>query len=288
MSNQMDVQYFFDEDTSTFTYVVTDKASHKCAIIDPVMDFDMYAGQTGTSAIDPVIRYIKDHNLTLEWILETHAHADHLTSACYIQDQLGGKKGIGKHILDVLELWVPKFNTSHDTPLDGSQFEYLFKDGDSFTIGDLKVNVMHTPGHTPACLSYVIEDCAFVGDTLFMPHLGTARADFPGGNAEMLYESIQKLLALPDDTKIYVCHDYPEDGEKPECVATVAAHKENNKMVHLGVSKDEYIQFREARDKTLGVPKLILPSLQVNLRAGDLGDPEDNGIHYIKLPLNQL
>lgn len=284
----MNIHHFFDKDTATFTYVVSDEATQKCAIIDSVLDYDMNAGKASTVSADKVIAYVKENNLTVEWILETHAHADHLTASHYLKEKLGGKIGIGEHIKDVLEFWVPLFNTAHDTPLDGSQFDHLFKDGEVFKIGTIEVKVMHTPGHTPACLTYIIGDSAFVGDTIFMPYVGTARTDFPGGSAQTLYQSIQKVLSLPENTRIYTCHDYPPEGKEVGYVSTVAEQKAQNSMVHEGVSEAEYVSARNAKDKNKAVPRLLLPSIQVNLRAGDLGEPESNGIQYIKVPLNKL
>jgi glyoxylase-like metal-dependent hydrolase (beta-lactamase superfamily II) len=284
----MHIHHFFDKDTATFTYVASDEVTQKCAIIDSVLDYDMNAGKTSTVSADKVIAYVKENKFTVEWILETHAHADHLTASHYLKEKLGGKIGIGEHIKDVLEFWVPLFNTAHDTPLDGSQFDHLFKDGEVFKIGSIEVKVMHTPGHTPACLTYIMGDAAFVGDTIFMPYVGTARTDFPGGSAQTLYESIQKLLSLPENTKIYTCHDYPPEGKEVGYVSTVAEQKAQNSMVHQGVSEAEYVSARNAKDKGKAVPRLLLPSIQVNLRAGDLGKAENNGIQYIKVPLNKL
>lgn len=284
----MQIHHFFDNDTATFTYVVSDPATKKCAIIDPVLDYDMHAGKTSTSSSDKVIVYVKEQGLSVEWILETHAHADHLTGSHYLKEKLGGKIGIGEHIKEVLKFWVPLFNTAHDTPLDGSQFDHLFKDGETFSIGNIEVKVMHTPGHTPACVTYLMGDAAFVGDTIFMPYVGTARTDFPGGSAATLYRSIQKLLSLPETTKIYTCHDYPPQGQPEGYVSTVADQKTKNSMVHDGVSEAEYVAARNAKDKGKAVPRLLLPSIQVNLRAGDLGKAENNGVQYIKIPLNKL
>lgn len=284
----MHIEHFFDKDTATFTYVVSDDATSACAIIDSVLDYDMNAAKTSTLSADKVIGYVKEKGLNVEWILETHAHADHLTASHYLKEKLGGKIGIGEHIKDVLAFWVPLFNTAHNTPLDGSQFDHLFKDGETFTIGSIEVKVIHTPGHTPACLSYIIEDSVFVGDTIFMPYVGTARTDFPGGSAQILYQSIQKILALPEGTKIYTCHDYPPQGQEEGHVSTVADQKARNSMVHDGVSESEYVTARNAKDAGKAVPRLLLPAIQVNLRAGDLGQPEDNGIQYIKFPLNKL
>lgn len=284
----MQINHFFDKDTATFTYVVSDPATKKCAIIDPVLDYDMFAGKTSTVSSDKVISFVKEHSLSVEWILETHAHADHLTSSHYLKEKLGGKIGIGEHIKEVLKFWVPLFNTGHDTPLDGSQFDHLFKDSETFFIGSIEVKVMHTPGHTPACVTYLMSDAAFVGDTIFMPYVGTARTDFPGGSAATLYQSIQKLLSLPETTKIYTCHDYPPQGQPEGYVSTVVDQKAKNAMVHDGVSETEYVAARNAKDKGKAVPRLLLPSIQVNLRAGDLGKAEANGVQYIKIPLNKL
>lgn len=284
----MHIQHFFDNETATFTYVVSDDTSKKCAIIDSVLDYDMFAGKTSTVSADNVIAYIKNHGLIVEWILETHAHADHLTGSHYLKEKLGGKIGIGEHIKEVLKFWVPLFNTAQDTPLDGSQFDHLFKDGETFSIGNIDVKVLHTPGHTPACVTYLMGNAAFVGDTIFMPYIGTARTDFPGGSAAMLYQSIQKIFALPETTKIYTCHDYPPQGKQEHYVSTIADQKTQNIMVHEGISEDEYVAARNAKDKGKAVPRLLLPSIQVNLRAGDFASPEDNGLHYIKIPMNVL
>lgn len=284
----MQIHHFFDQDTATFTYVVSDPKSRKCAIIDSVLDYDMHAGKTTTVSADKVIAYVKEQGLSVEWILETHAHADHLTASHYLREKLGGKIAIGEHIKEVLKFWVPLFNTAHDTSLDGSQFDHLFKDGETFAIGSIEVKVMHTPGHTPACVTYLMGDAAFVGDTIFMPYVGTARTDFPGGSAQTLYQSIQKLLSLPETTKIYTCHDYPPQGQPEGYVSTVADQKAKNSMVHEGVSEAEYVAARNAKDVGKAVPRLLLPSIQVNLRAGDLGKAENNGVQYIKIPLNKL
>lgn len=285
----MNIQTFFDENTYTFTYIVIDEKTKKCAIIDPVLDFDFHSGKTWTASADKVIDYVTEHGLEVQWILETHAHADHLTGAHYLNQTFDAEIGIGEHIKEVLALWVPIFNTGEDTPLNGSQFGRLFKDGEHFTIGALEVKVFHTPGHTPACVSYLINDeVIFVGDTLFMPYLGTARADFPGGNSEVLYNSIQKILALPGHTQIMICHDYPQGNQKPSNVSTVEEQKKQNIMINETIGKENYIAARNLRDNGLEVPKLLLPSIQVNLRAGYLGDPEENGIQYMKIPLNQL
>lgn len=284
----MRIDHFFDAETATFTYVVSDPATKACAIIDPVLDYDMFAGRVSTISADKLIAHVQKQGLRVEWILETHAHADHLTGAHYLREKLGGKIAIGEHIKEVLRYWVPLLGTAHDTQLDGSQFDHLFHDNETFRIGGIDVRVMFTPGHTPACVSYVMGDAVFVGDTIFMPYVGTARTDFPGGSAEELYRSIQKLLSLPDHTRIFTCHDYPPEGKAESPVCTVADQKAKNSMVHDGVSEAEYVAARNAKDVGKAVPKLLLPSLQVNLRAGDLGKAEANGIHYIKIPLNQL
>jgi glyoxylase-like metal-dependent hydrolase (beta-lactamase superfamily II) len=289
----MDIKSFFEADTATFTYVVSDPATKICAVIDPVLNYDMASGKTATTSADEVIAYIKAQKLTVEWILETHVHADHLTAAQYVKQTLGGKIAIGEHVREVLAFWVALFNTAQDTKLDGSQFDHLFKDGEVFSIGTLKAQVIYTPGHTPACVCYHMGDVAmgdvvFVGDTIFMPYVGTARTDFPGASAATLYNSIQKLYALPDSTKLYVCHDYPKEGDEQQCSTTVAEQKRQNILVHQGVSEAEYVKTRNARDVGKAVPRLLLPSLQVNLRAGGFGTPESNGVQYIKIPVDKL
>ncbi|MDP5020614.1 MAG: MBL fold metallo-hydrolase [Rickettsiaceae bacterium] len=284
----MKIEPFFDNITNTFTYIIIDPETNSCAIIDSVQDYDASSGKTGTTSTDKIIKFIQDNQLNLEWILETHIHADHLTGAHYIKSKLGGKIGIGEHILQVLEYWVPIFNIKTDTPTDASQFDRLFKDGETFAIGNLSVKILHTPGHTSACVSYIIEDAIFVGDSIFMPHLGTARVDFPGGSAETLYESIQKILSLPDATRIFVCHDYPKENEKAGCLSTVKEQRESNIFINENITKEEYIKTRIQRDKTLPVPRLLLPSIQTNMRAGKLPMAEDNNVSYIKIPLNQI
>ncbi len=282
----MHIQPFYDPDTATISYVVSDPASGQCAIIDPVLDYDPASGTTATASADRIIDYVNASGLTVAWLLETHIHADHLTAAAYLKQRLGGKTGIGARIVEVLEHWVPVFNTAHDTPTDGSQFDHLFADDEAFAIGSLTARVIHTPGHTPACISYIIGDAAFVGDTIFMPYMGTSRTDFPGGNAATLYRSIRRILALPDATRLFTGHDYPPGGSQPAWQSTVAVQKETNILIHENVSESRYIEMRHERDKRLSVPRLILPSIQVNLRAGALGSPEDNGRQYIKIPLN--
>ena len=275
----MKIQDFFDPATNTVSYVVIDD-SKQCAIIDSVLDFDYASGRTNTANADNIIQYIEMKGLTVEWILETHVHADHLSAAPYLQERLGGDIAIGSHIQTVQETFGKVFNEGTEFERDGSQFDRLFRDGDEFMIGDIRAKVMHTPGHTPACLTYVIEDAAFVGDTMFMPDFGTARCDFPGGSASDLYDSIQKILALPDETRIFVGHDYAPNGRDFAWETTVKEQKELNIQI-AGKSKDEYVEMREARDAKLAHPKLIIPSLQVNMRAGEV--PET-----IKVPINKL
>jgi len=281
------VQHFFDEPTNTFSYVVRDPASQACAIIDSVLDFDYASGTTDVRSADEIVEYVRANGLSVEWILETHVHADHLSAAPYLHQKLGGKTGIGAHIRDVQEIFGKAFNAGTEFARDGSQFDRLFRDGDTFAIGGLECRVMHTPGHTPACLTYVIGDAAFVGDTLFMPDYGTARCDFPGGDARVLYQSIRKVLALPAQTRIFLCHDYKAPG-RDEYVhqTTVAEQREANIHVHDGISEDEFVKMRTERDATLDMPRLILPSVQVNMRAGEMPPPEDNGQVYLKVPVN--
>lgn len=286
MSNPI-VQHFFDEPTNTFSYVVRDPASQACAILDSVLDFDYASGTTDVRSADKIIEYVRSNDLSVEWILETHVHADHLSAAPYLHENLGGKTGIGAHIRDVQEIFGKAFNAGTEFARDGSQFDRLFEDGDTFAIGELKCRVMHTPGHTPACLTYVIGDAAFVGDTLFMPDYGTARCDFPGGDARVLYQSIRKVLSLPAHTRIFLCHDYKAP-DRDEFVhqTTVAEQREANVHVHDGVTEDEFVAMRTERDATLDMPRLILPSVQVNMRAGDMPPAEDNGQVYLKIPVN--
>ena len=281
----IEIKPFFDQETATFTYVVSDKNTHKVAIIDSVLNYDQYSGQVSTHAADKVINYINDNNLISEWILETHIHADHLTAAHYIKEKMGGKTGIGAKISQVLDFWIPIFNIGMDTPLDGSQFDQLFADNDLFKLGDTTIKVLHTPGHTPACVSYLIEDAVFVGDTVFMPDLGTARTDFPGGNAASMYDSIQRIFSLPDSTKIFTCHDYPPESRKENYVSTVKEQKKDNILINETVTKENYVKIRNKRDEGKAVPKLLLPSIQTNLRVGKFPNPESNGKSYIKIPI---
>ena len=283
-----DVQAFHDEATFTVTYIVSDPATKRAAIVDPVLDFDPAAGRTSTASADEVIACVEREGLEVEWILETHVHADHMTVAPYLRERLGGKIAIGRNVSTVQENFKRLFNLA-DLATDGSQFDHLFADGDTFDIGELEGRIIATPGHTPDCVTYVIGDAAFVGDTMFMPDYGTARVDFPGGSATQLYESIQKVLALPDDTRLFMCHDYKAPGRDEFAWETsVAEQRANNIHVNGSVSRDEFVQMREDRDSQLGMPKLILPSLQVNLRAGHLPEPEDNDIRYLKIPLDAV
>lgn len=281
-------QAFFDHETSTFTYVVVDEATKKAAIIDSVLNYDMYSGCTSTQSADQIIAYAKEHSLEVEWILDTHIHADHLTASSYIKKHLGGKIGIGSKIKAVLAFWVPVFNTHKDTPLDGSQFDALFNNEDVMFLGNTPIKIWHTPGHTPACASFLMDDAVFVGDTIFMPDIGTARTDFPGGSAETMYNSVQKILSLPDATRIFMCHDYPPNDREISYVSTIKDQKEKNIMINNQISKELYIKTRNEKDKGKAVPKLLLPSIQVNLRAGNFGIPEAQGTQYIKIPVNKM
>lgn len=281
------VTHFFDEPTNTFSYVVQDPDSRACAIIDSVLDFDYAAGRTDVRSADNIIAFIREHDLNVTWILETHVHADHLSAAPYLHEQLGGNTGIGANIVAVQEIFGKAFNAGTEFARDGSQFDALFAEGDTFEIGQLKGHVLHTPGHTPACLTYVVGDAAFVGDTLFMPDYGTARCDFPGGNARTLYRSIQKVLTLPEQTRLFLCHDYKAPGRETfQNETSVAEQINGNVHVHKGISEDEFVKMRTERDATLGMPRLIIPSVQVNMRAGEMPPAEENGTVYLKVPLN--
>lgn len=284
----MHIESFYHQDTSTWTYVVVDESSQKCAVIDPVLDYDQDAACYSTESADQVIAYVQSQKLTVEYLLETHIHADHISASHYLKQQLGGETGIGSGILTVLKHWVPIFETAQDTAIDGSQFDHIFADGDTFHVGGLNGRVMHTPGHTPACVSYHIGSAVFVGDSLFAPDGGTARVDFPGGSAEQMYESIQKLYALPDDTVMYLCHDYPDTGEEPRKSVTVAEQKKHNKMIKANTSLEEFKKVRQQRDATLAVPRLILPSIQTNMRLGAFGAISAQGTQFIKIPINKL
>lgn len=283
------VKEFFDPATFTYSYVVVDPATNHCAIIDSVLDYNPNSGRTSTASADAIISHVKAEDLTVDWIIETHVHADHLSAAPYLKKQLGGKMAIGNHITDVQGIFSKVFNAEPEFCTNGSQFDHLFSDGETFMVGNIEAYAMHTPGHTPACMTYVIGDAGFVGDTIFMPDFGSARCDFPGGSAETLYDSVQRIFALPDETRLFMCHDYKAPGrDHYEFETTVKEERENN--VHLGHhnSKDAFVKMRSERDATLDMPRLILPSVQVNMRAGDLPPAEDNGTRYLKIPLNAL
>ena len=283
------VQAFFDQATHTASYVVRDPASARCAVIDSVLVFDQASGRTSTEAADRILAFIAAEGLSVEWILETHIHADHLSAAPYIQLKTGGKIGIGAEIVQVQAMFGKIFNEGTAFQRDGSQFDRLFADGDGFTIGALEGRVIHTPGHTPACMTWLIGDAAFVGDTLFMPDYGTARCDFPGGDARVLYRSIQRIFALPAETRLFLCHDYRPAGRDYDAwETTVAEERAKNIHAHDGISEDAFVAMREARDKTLAMPTLILPSIQVNMRAGEMPQAEANGTIYLKIPINAL
>lgn len=283
------VQAFFDQQTATFSYVVYHPQDSACAVIDSVLDYDPKSGRIGTASADEVIDFINQKQLRVQWLLETHAHADHLSAASYIRTRLGGKIAIGEHIVQVQQVFSDIFNFKDALLPYGSQFDHLFKDGEIFQIGRLSAKVMHVPGHTPADVAYQIDGLGvFIGDTLFMPDVGTARCDFPGGDARQLYASIHKLLDLGDDTHLYLCHDYPPDTRSHAHCCTAGEQRANNIHVHDGISVDEFTAMRTARDKTLQMPVLILPAIQINIRAGQFPEPEDNGVHYLKIPLDQL
>jgi len=283
------VKTFFDEDTFTATHVVADPATRKAAIIDSVLDFDPASGRTSCASADAVIAYVEAEGLEVQWLIETHAHADHLSAAPYLQERLGGTLAIGKDILTVQAVFGKIFNEGTRFARDGSQFDHLFGDGDRFQLGSIEAIALHVPGHTPADMAYVIGDAAFIGDTLFMPDYGTARADFPGGDARTLFRSIRRLLALPDATRLFLCHDYKAPGrERFVWETTVGDERNANVHVHEGVAEDAFVAMRQDRDATLGMPRLILPSIQVNMRGGNLPEPEENGTRYLKLPLNSL
>lgn len=283
------VQAFFDEPTNTVSYVVSDPWTGRAAIIDSVLDFDAASGRTSTASADAIIAHVEREGLTVEWLLETHAHADHLSAAPYLQQKLGGKLGIGRAIIQVQDVFGKLFNAGTEFARDGSEFDRLFDDGDQFEIGGLSATVLHVPGHTPADMAFIIGDAAFVGDTLFMPDFGTARADFPGGDARQLYRSIRRLLELPPETRLFLCHDYKAPGREDYAwETTVAAQRAANVHVHDGIDEDAFVAMREARDATLAVPRLILPSIQVNIHGGKLPPPEANGKRYLRIPLDAL
>jgi len=278
---------FFDNATKSYSHVVADESAGACAVIDSVLDFDIKSGRTSTKGADTLIAAVKERNWRTDWVLETHAHADHLTAAPHVKAKLGGRIAIGANIPAVQETFRKIYNLAADFTSDGRQFDHLFADGEEFRIGDLTARVMATPGHTPACITYVIGDAAFIGDTMFAPDYGTARCDFPGGDGRTLFRSIQRILALPPETRLYQCHDYPPDGREPKPYATVAEQREKN--VHLtGKSEDAFVAMREARDKTLDMPALLLPAVQINIRAGALPPAEGNGVSYLKIPVNRF
>jgi len=282
------IQAFFDPKTYTVSYVVADPATSRAAVIDPVLDFDFKSGRTTTDSADRVLDFIRQQGLQVDWIIETHAHADHISGARHIQKQAGGRIAIGAHIRDVQAVFKKLFNLERSFLPDGSQFDHLFADGEVFCIGNLEAKALLVPGHTPADMAYLIGDAVFVGDTLFMPDVGTARADFPGGDARQLYQSIRRLLDLPSQTAIYVCHDYPPASRQAQWKTTVGEQRASNMHVRDGIGEDEFVRMRKARDATLEVPTLILPSIQINVRGGQMPPPDDNGVSYLRIPVNAL
>jgi glyoxylase-like metal-dependent hydrolase (beta-lactamase superfamily II) len=285
--NRPEVQAFFDAASHTFSYVVWDPATGRAAVFDSVLDYDAASGRTAHASADALIAFVRARGLSVDWVIDTHVHADHLSAAPYVQAQLGGKLGIGEHIRDVQGTFGDLFNAGPGFRRDGSQFDHLFKDGERYLVGGIDAVAMHTPGHTPACMTHLVGDAAFVGDTLFMPDYGTARCDFPGGDARTLYRSIQRLFALPDATRVFLCHDYKAGGRDEFAhETTVAAERRDNIHVHDGVDEDAFVHMRNARDATLAMPALILPAVQVNMRAGQLPPAEANGMRYLKIPLD--
>ncbi|WP_460844102.1 MBL fold metallo-hydrolase [Noviherbaspirillum agri] len=286
----MQVEGFFDPATSTVSYLLMDVGTKQCALIDPVLDYDAKSGRTSTVSADRLIARVHELGATVQWILETHVHADHLSAAAYLKQKLGGRIAIGQHVTAVQQVFGRLFNAGKDFPCDGRQFDHLFVDEERFEVGKLSCRAMHTPGHTPACMTYVVTDgrdiVAFVGDTLFMPDYGTARCDFPGGDARTLYHSVNKVLSLPAHAILYMCHDYPPGGREVQFAITVAEQRENNIHVRNGITEHEFVAMRNARDAQLELPALLLPSVQVNMRAGQLPEPEENGTRYLKIPLN--
>ena len=287
-TSRPEVHGLFDPATWTITYVVHDGPGTACAIVDPVLDYDAKSGRTRTGAADRVVAYVRDHGLQVAWILETHAHADHLSAAQYLKRELGGRTGIGECITQVQKVFKGIFNLGSGFRQDGSQFDHLFRDGEAFAIGGLAARVLHVPGHTPADIAYQVGDAVFVGDTLFMPDVGTARCDFPGGDARTLYASARRILSLPADTRLFMCHDYPPSGRAVAFESTVAEQREKNIHVRDGIGEAQFVEMRTRRDATLDMPVLILPSVQVNIRAGEMPPQEDNGVSYLKIPLNAL
>jgi len=288
MTSQTTIHPFFDERTGTVTYVISADSGKRAAIVDPVLDFDFKSGRTATQSADRVLAYVREAGLAVDWILETHAHADHLSGARYMQEKVGGRIAIGEHIRDVQATFKKFYNLERNFLPDGSQFDHLFKDGETFKIGEVEATALLVPGHTPADMAYVVDGAVFVGDTLFMPDVGSARADFPGGDAHVLYRSMRRILALPPETRVFVCHDYPPTDRQPCWETTVAEQRAHNIHIRDGISEDEFVAMRTARDATLDVPTLILPSLQVNVRAGHLPPAESDGVSYLKIPLNVL
>ena len=286
-SAQPAVRSWFHAPTHTVCHLVVDPATGQCALVDSVLDFDYASGRTRTDFADSIIEVIRGEGLQLAWLLETHAHADHLSGAAYIQGRLGGRIAIGEHIRQVQQVFGELFDDP-GIARDGRPFDHLFGDGETFAIGELQARVMHTPGHTPACVVYLVGDCAFVGDTLFMPDYGTARCDFPGGDAHQLYASVRRIFDLPPETRLYMCHDYMPGGREPRWVCTVREQRQGNVQIHDGVSEQQFVDFRKQRDATLGMPALIMPSIQVNVRAGHLPEPQANGISYLKVPVNAV
>ena len=288
----LQVEGFFDPATWTVSYIILDQSTQQCALVDSVLDYDPKSGRTSHSSADLLIARVRELGATVQWILETHVHADHLSAAPYLKQALGGQLGIGQHITTVQKVFGSLFNAGGDFAQDGRQFDHLFVDGETFSIGKLQARAMHTPGHTPACMTYVVNDstqgAAFVGDTLFMPDYGTARCDFPGGDARTLFRSINKVLSLPPETRLYMCHDYQPGGREVQFVSTVAEERQKNVHVRNGISEEEFVAMRIARDAALAMPTLILPSVQVNMRAGELPPAEDNGVRYLKIPLNAV
>lgn len=288
MSSRFIIQAFHDRTTGTVSYVLCDDATRSAAVIDPVLDFDYKSGSTATHSADAIVAHLQQNQLKVEWILETHAHADHLSAARYLQGRVGGRVAIGEHIRQVQAVFKKLYNLEKTFLPDGSQFDHLFHDGETFRVGALQVQALLVPGHTPADMAYLVDDAVFVGDTLFMPDLGSARADFPGGDARVLYRSMRRLLELPPATRMFVCHDYPPPGREAKWETTVAEQRAHNIHVRDGIGEDEFVAMRQARDATLEVPTLILPSLQVNVRAGQLPPADDNGVAYLRIPLNAL
>ena len=286
--SKADIKHFFDNKTWTYSYIISDPETKRCAIIDPVLDLNYKAGRLCTYGADELLSYVKEQGLTVEWVLETHVHADHITAAAHIKEQTGAKTGVSDQVIAVQEVFKGFYHLGSEFSADGSQFDHLFADGETFNIGNLTVKVLHTPGHTPACVTYLVGDAAFVGDTLFMPDSGTARTDFPGGSPHHLYHSIQKIYALPDDTTLYMCHDYKPDAPPPRWKTTVKGEKEKNIYIQQGVSEEMYVAVRNGIDQSLEAPALLLPSLQINIRAGEMPSVEADGGLYLKLPLNKI